>query len=623
MKSLIKCLVAALAVAMVGCDDTEQLIYEQPNSFTLTFNQDDELKVEIQSGEKIGINGSEYPVLANRCVSMYDVPAELQYLIYYPSDAKLSGYSLDYTLPATQAYVKGTIDRTACPLYCLTDNDGLADMKMNTVCGALKLMVPANEDFVSLTSVTMEAKDDVLAGDVRVDAATGQVSFLQNTSKTLVLKGDIDLSAGQDLYFSLPPMTFGGVVELTLVSPKGVGTCSVDLNGKSVERGKVLPVALDNIEWVSVTNYYGKANSIIVAPGATSVTVDCTPYYTTSLQYIYENHPYGDDRAACSARLLWNDVSTDFVGNVSLAADGRSFTATLNGQPGNAVIAIYNTEDPEAEDAAILWSYHIWVTDVEDQPFGANSKGNSYVVMDRNLGAVSAVPGDAQAIGLLYQWGRKDPFVTTNVVGKNTEAAMYNQSGTVGLKIENGSESKGTVAYSVKNPATYIKYSRSKSNVANPPYYYSYDWLYWGDNALWGNPEGYDYPSASTLSKSVYDPCPEGYMVAPRDAWMNNDSSASGTEATVFFSASNWDAEKLGYSVNYNGCQLWYPLGGLRNRKTGKLQDAEKSGYYWQSTAFLSNGADASYMNIGKDKVDAAGKNSRANAFSVRCVRMN
>ena len=112
----------------------------------------------------------------------------------------------------------------------------------------------------------------------------------------------------------------------------------------------------------------------------------------------------------------------------------------MNGQPGNAVVAIYDMEDADAEDATILWSYHIWVTDVADQPFGVNSKGNSYTVMDRNLGAVSATPGDAGAIGLLYQWGRKDPFVTTSEIGKNTEAEMYDQSGGVSLKIESGSK---------------------------------------------------------------------------------------------------------------------------------------------------------------------------------------
>ena len=69
MKTLIKYLVAALVVIMVSCDDTDQLIYEQPNSFTLAFNTDDELNVEIQTGVKIGINGEEYPVLSNACMS--------------------------------------------------------------------------------------------------------------------------------------------------------------------------------------------------------------------------------------------------------------------------------------------------------------------------------------------------------------------------------------------------------------------------------------------------------------------------------------------------------------------------------------------------------------------------
>lgn len=115
--------------------------------------------------------------------------------------------------------------------------------------------------------------------------------------------------------------------------------------------------------------------------------------------------------------------------------------------------------------------------------------------MDHNLGAVSATPGDAGAIGLLYQWGRKDPFVTTSEIGKNTEAEMYDQSGVVSLKIESGSEERGTVAYSVRNPATYIKYSRFQEQCFRPTLLLSYDWLYWGDNALWGNPEGYVNPS--------------------------------------------------------------------------------------------------------------------------------
>ena len=37
--------------------------------------------------------------------------------------------------------------------------------------------------------------------------------------------------------------------------------------------------------------------------------------------------------------------------------------------------------------------------------------------MDRNMGAISASPGNIGALGLLYQWGRKDPFLGSSSTG--------------------------------------------------------------------------------------------------------------------------------------------------------------------------------------------------------------
>jgi hypothetical protein len=61
-------------------------------------------------------------------------------------------------------------------------------------------------------------------------------------------------------------------------------------------------------------------------------------------------------------------------------------------------------------DGVILWSWHIWL--VQDQ-IGYNTYANNAgVLMDRNLGATSAIEYDSGTIGLLYQWGRKDPFLS-------------------------------------------------------------------------------------------------------------------------------------------------------------------------------------------------------------------
>src|SRR5690606_17319619 len=276
-------------------------------------------------------------------------------------------------------------------------------------------MVPANDLFSAIISVSITSETDILTGTVEVREEDGQIELLEEqASKKVTLKGEIDISDGQQLFIALPPITFTGALNIKFTTLKGMGTCTIDLTGESIKSGKVLGVELDDIEWMTKTDYYGKANSVIVAPGAASVTVDCTPYYTTSLRYTYENHPNDDeDKLPRSAKMLWNDVSPDFVGDVSLAADGKSFTAQLNGQPGNALIAIYDKEDPNAADAKILWSYHIWVTETQEISLGVNGKGNAYTVLDRNLGAVSATAGDWRSIGMLYQWGRKDPFVST------------------------------------------------------------------------------------------------------------------------------------------------------------------------------------------------------------------
>ena len=43
--------------------------------------------------------------------------------------------------------------------------------------------------------------------------------------------------------------------------------------------------------------------------------------------------------------------------------------------------------------------------------------------MDRNLGATSAALGDVGALGLLYQWGRKDPFLGSLSITESEVAA--------------------------------------------------------------------------------------------------------------------------------------------------------------------------------------------------------
>ena len=168
-----------------------------------------------------------------------------------------------------------------------------------------------------------------------------------------------------------------------------------------------------------------------------------------------------------SASLLWESFGTstipsvgDLIKSVSYKDGYIAFKTADTFKEGNAVIA--------AKDANgnILWSWHIWLT---DQPQSQVYYNNAGTMMDRNLGATSATPGDVGALGLLYQWGRKDPFLGSSSISSCTQA----KSTTTWSFAVSTDASNGTITYATANPTTFI----------------AGDWYYTGssstDNTRW------------------------------------------------------------------------------------------------------------------------------------------
>ena len=109
---------------------------------------------------------------------------------------------------------------------------------------------------------------------------------------------------------------------------------------------------------------------------------------------------------------------------------------------GNAVIAAKDS------DGEILWSWHIWLTDMPEEQVYFNDAGT---MMDRNLGATSAIPGDVGAIGLLYQWGRKDPFL-----GSSSSDVAVQAKSTISWPVAvECRPHTGTISYSIAHPTTF------------------------------------------------------------------------------------------------------------------------------------------------------------------------
>ena len=242
-----------------------------------------------------------------------------------------------------------------------------------------------------------------------------------------------------------------------------------------------------------------------------------------------------------SASILWETFGTSEVPKFCdlikafCYKDGYIVFQTADTfKEGNAVIA---AKSPSGE---ILWSWHIWLT---DQPQGQKYKYNAGTMMDRNLGATSATPGDVGALGLLYQWGRKDPFLGSSSINPSSNISNPVAKSTITWPSELAAN---TIAYTIANPTTLLTGSEYTSN---------YDWCNNGtsspDNTRW---------TTSESAKSIYDPCPAGWRVP--------DGGEKGVWVKAYGSSYiDGRYDNVNKGMNFAGLfggisTIWYPASG-------------------------------------------------------------
>ena len=265
-----------------------------------------------------------------------------------------------------------------------------------------------------------------------------------------------------------------------------------------------------------------------------------------------------------SVEVLWESFGTDempnvgdLIASVSYENGYVRFSTPENFRDGNALIAAKNSK------GTILWSWHIWCAEEgwKEQVY----YNNAGTMMDRNLGATSAIPNAEGSLGLMYQWGRKDPFM-----GPAQSSGIMAQA--------TGSWSYG--------------YSNSKM---------------WHDT----NPMTFDGSSGSYANgwdseKTIWDPCPSG--------WRIPDGSDNGIWATAAGSAFSNGHTMQNFSGIFGDDEvIWYPKAGRISFDV--FYDVLTSGYYWSSSdynilykySFIINSSSAAISN--------------SNGASVRCCK--
>ena len=378
------------------------------------------------------------------------------------------------------------------------------------------------------------------------------------------------------------------------VNPPVLGDSAFDTNGYN-RKIYVPSKALDNYK----TNWSNYANSIFsmsddIDDLSKEGTANC---YIVSKLGSYQftptkgnsNESVGD---IASAEVLWETFGSDITPNVGdivknvQYADGViSFDTSNTFKEGNAVIAAKD------ESGNILWSWHLWFT---DQPQGQIYYNNVGSMMDRNLGATSATPGEVSALGLLYQWGRKDPFLGSSSISSAEEA----ESTITWPSMVYSNSTTGTNAYVTANPITFVTYNS-----------YNDDWYYTGtnttDNTRW---------STASYKKTIYDPCPSGWRVPSYDAW----SDIIDLNQT----APSYDDGNKG--VNFSGfwgsaSTIWYPASGYRSIPQGYLSGVGSYAYYWSASP---NSYLAYSLRFNKNGfLSPSVYEARSTARSIRCIQ--
>ena len=442
--------------------------------------------------------------------------------------------------------------------------------------------------------------------------------------------------------------------------------------------------------------HYGGTNCLLLRTPNEIGYLDVTQYVTDSFWHNTKNTAdVQNPRPASYARIIWSegadviasatvngsaydyklkmaDSAAGATDAISTDSSGKSFLAIKRGSAaGNALVGIYDASDK------LLWSYHIWCP--EDDPtesmyeYTQTYSGN-YTVMTMPIGALKkAYPGMSnpeKAGGLFYQWGRKDPLgrptsiTPTNggdvlnvkgadqntdlnigdsdysVTGGNLNACEIwlahsdkTASHNVLLNAWNATDQSKTLGrflidYSVSKPWMFILVSGENSN----------NWTS-HDDWLWGN--GYpskSYPLMEETYKSIFDPSPDGFRVAPQDLWVvftkthvGQVGPAEPAEELEQYKAEyfNISTNQFSFANNANGYSFYYQgwrtgptdfylCFGYRAYNGGGLGNVTLSVNPWASA---TNGVKAARFYGTERNISPLADLDRGFGHPVRCVK--
>lgn len=264
-------------------------------------------------------------------------------------------------------------------------------------------------------------------------------------------------------------------------------------------------------------------------------------------------------------------------------------------------------------------------------------------MMDRNLGAASAMPASKTAeeviktYGLIYQFGRKDPFpgageminadnaelipsydadgvlITKQLIMGNNPKYLTNSQVVSGQGTD-AAAVRRQLTHVIENPLVYVMSNGADSSAPGGGSR-SFNWIWaahkntlpWrASNKLWGSDildeSNTNFFAAKSVTKTIYDPCPYGYHVPQHDVWTNFLTTANGYETSTASEFNVVNEDKVVSNDGQNFMSSIFKVFGRRFLTTGDMAKSDGSNVAFYPAAggrFNSKSLD----NVGKASI--------------------
>lgn len=383
-------------------------------------------------------------------------------------------------------------------------------------------------------------------------------------------------------FVSQVQVTDGTVVKNTLtfkLVPVGVTACAyayyaegenigtpedVLTKGTAVDPSQPSIITIEELQWntpytlvAASSNKKGEVNSTKInfviesnpnkhwESGANTYIIPANADYSFSTQKVNGATIEGITKVDWIWATKSEGESQNLITNLNYSNGIVSFSST--GKLGNLLLGAFDSE------GKIVWSWLIWCTDGEPKTI-AHENGVRF--MDRYIGALSAdrKNGGTSTWGLMYQWGRKEPFY----------------AGTIDER--NGTAFTGALTETIVNPAVSMnwnvvpEYANEATATANPMNFYA-------QNKNWtSSVVGSDVNSLWSEKKTDSDPCPEGYRV-PSSKQLSSLSKL------------RYDGKFSGWNYSFGGFIDWWPGHGTREWDKGLLVLSSEI-FAWSCTTY-------------------------------------